>query len=124
MKAACKELGFEFVENQKTYAWYGTFVGDSPMPQGMTVKDLGKCDHAIRVPGAWYEIGLKKFGDHYEILYDYWESGGLKSKIGTDAAPVKAAYSKAATRKFARKKRFRIAKEERLEDRTRIRIRA
>ena len=58
LKTACKRMGFEFREGQKTYQWYGRWVGDSPMPEGVTEEELGKCNHAIHVPGAKYEIGL------------------------------------------------------------------
>jgi hypothetical protein len=74
LKAACQEVGFQFMENQKTYEWYGSFIGDSPMPEGLTVDMLGKCDHAIKVPGASYEIGVIKTGkDCYELHCDEWD---------------------------------------------------
>ena len=47
LKLACERLGLQFIENQKTYKWYGSWVGDSPLPDGITLSDLGKCDHAI-----------------------------------------------------------------------------
>ena len=50
LKAACKRLGFTFQEYQKTYQWYGRWVGDTKLPEGILESDLGKCDHAIQVP--------------------------------------------------------------------------
>lgn len=86
LKKACEELGLELVEGQKTYKWFGTFMGDSPLPEGFTAKDLGKCEHAIRVPGSntAYEIGIvkRKDGNGYTALWDFWNGGyGLKAKI-------------------------------------------
>ncbi|MES2459749.1 MAG: hypothetical protein V4671_04140, partial [Armatimonadota bacterium] len=49
LKAAVKRLhpDLEFKTDQKDYKWYGRFVGDSPVPEGMKVEDYGKCQHAI-----------------------------------------------------------------------------
>ena len=55
---ACQRLGFQFMKDQTTYQWYGRWVGDSPLPEGINVKDIGKCHHAIRVPNCSYEIGV------------------------------------------------------------------
>ena len=46
LKAACKELGFQFCEGQKTHLWYGTNKGS----ENNIDSDFGKCDHAIKVP--------------------------------------------------------------------------
>ncbi len=72
LRRACKQLGLTFCEGQQTYEWYGRWVGDAELPEGLSVDDLGKCDHAIKVPGATYEIGIKKIGSKYQLLYDYW----------------------------------------------------
>jgi len=93
LKAACKALGFEFLCDQQTYRWYGTWVGDYPLPQGFTRDDLGKCTHAIRVPGATYEIGVVKRGSKYLLLWDFYQSGGLQAHIGTNGGKLKQAYS-------------------------------
>ena len=50
LKLACERLGLNFIENQTIYKWYGTWVGDTPLPEGISIDDLGKCHHAIRVP--------------------------------------------------------------------------
>jgi len=113
LKTACQECGFEFVENQLTYKWYGTFVGDTPMLEGLTEADLGKCDHAIKVPGASYEIGVKQMdGGHYELLFDYWRSGGLEGKPDKLLQP----YAIAATRRAVKANRYRIYRENKLDN--------
>jgi hypothetical protein len=80
--AACQRLGWSLIENQRTYRWFGTSVGDHPLPDGMTEADLGHCSHAIRVPGARYEIGLRQTSTGYLPVYDYWQSGGLPENAG------------------------------------------
>jgi hypothetical protein len=108
LKEACRQLGFEFIENQKTYKWYGRWVGDSPLPEGIDIEDIGKCDHAIKVSGCEYEVGIVRRGDHYTLLWDYYHVGGLVQKIGLDAGILKKAYTVARVRKKARQKRYRI----------------
>ena len=63
----------------------GKLYGDAPLPAGMTEADVGKCEHAICVPGAerargtgGYEIGVvasRKFPDTFSLAYDSY--GGL-----------------------------------------------
>ncbi len=64
-------MGFGIRGGQKTYQWYSRWVGDSPLPEGITEKELGKCDHAIHLPGAVYEIGIVRKGKSDILLYDY-----------------------------------------------------
>ena len=90
-RAAAEALGLELVEGQKTFRWFGRFVGDSDDSQvlalGIKREDYGKCEHAIRVKGSKkaYEIGLvrDRNGD-YVMLFDNWNGGyGLMEKIST-----------------------------------------
>ena len=108
LEGACRDLGFQFMAEQKTYRWYGRWVGDAPMPDGITHDDLGKCDHAIRVPGCDYEVGVVKRGDHYILLWDNWSAGGLAEKIGANAGILKQSYSVCRVRSEARRKGYRI----------------
>ena len=95
MERACKRLGFKLIRGQKTYAWYGKFMNDTELPDGLDVTKLGTCEHAISVPGAKYEVGLIKArsGSGYELIWDYWCDGGLVPKIGKDAGKLKQAYT-------------------------------
>ena len=115
VKAACKRLGWEFKEGQSTYAWYGRSVGDYPLPAGMTKDDLGKCNHAVGVPGASYEVGLRKHGNNWVPVWDFWCSGGLKEDTGKRFA---AAYAAEKAKIEARKKGYRVASETIKEDGT------
>lgn len=96
LKAACTRMGVEFVENTKTYRWWGRSVGDYPIPAGFTAKDLGHCDHVIRVPGVGYEVGVvkNKSGKGYTLLYDFYGQGqGLLEKFGKGLTKLADAYS-------------------------------
>ena len=105
---ACIKLGFQFVKDQKTYVWYGRWVGDSPLPEGVDKKDLGKCDHAIKVPGCSYEVGvLRKRNGSYTLLWDSWEAK-LRLAIGNNAGILKQAYTTEVVRQQATQKGYRV----------------
>lgn len=108
LKAACGRLGLEFRCGQTSYAWYGEYVGDHPLPEGLTVHDLGKCDHAIHVPGASYEVGILKRNGKYLLLWDFWRDGGLERILGRNAGRLKQAYAIERTRREAQRKGYRF----------------
>ena len=94
LQLAVAHMGFEWLEGQKTYEWYGQWIGDSPMPDTMTKEELGTCDHAIRVPGCKYEVGVVAMPDGtFELRYDYYYSGGLEPVLGQVAAPLVQEYA-------------------------------
>lgn len=108
LKRAAKSLGLEFVENQRTYRWYGRSVGDYPLPEGFTVQDLGKCDHALRVPGNphAYEIGVvrSRTSPGWVLLWDFWQGGyGLQELVGEGAHKLKQAYAVEAAKRAAQR---------------------
>ena len=111
LKQACKRLGFTFVENQTSYKWYGTWMGDAPLPEGITKEELGQCTHAIKVTDCLYEIGVVQKGSKYTLLWDSWHSGGLEQKIGTNAGILKQAYSIEKIRREAMLKRYRFTEQ-------------
>lgn len=93
LKAACARLGLEFREGQTHYKWYGQFMGDSKLPDGFSADDLGHCTHAIKVPGAVYEIGVQRWADGtFKLLWDYYSYGGLQQVLGDDCNKLKQAY--------------------------------
>ena len=104
LKAACKQLGFQFCEGQKTHRWYGT----NKRSENNIDSDFGKCDHAITVPQCKYEIGVVKKGNHYNLLWDSYYTGGLEEKIGKDAGLLKQAYSVQRIKREARIKGYRV----------------
>ena len=102
LKQACKELGFQFCENQKTHKWYGT------NKESENETEFGKCDHAIKVPKCKYEIGVVKQGNHFSLLWDSYYTGGLEKRIGKDAGILKQAYSVQRIKREARIKGYRV----------------
>jgi hypothetical protein len=108
LKLACRRLGFIFQENQLTYQWYGRWVGDSPLPEGILQEDLGKCDHAIKIPECAYEIGVVKRRSKYILLWDSWHAGGLELKIGKDAGILKQYYTIERIKREAKRKKYQV----------------
>lgn len=96
---AAEMLGLEFKRDQKTFRWYGTHVGDYPLPQGFKASDMGHCDHALSVKGdsRAYEVGVCRTRDGSEgycVLFDFWAGGhGLVEKIGPEAKKLRQAYA-------------------------------
>jgi len=111
LRLACERLGLQFMENQHTYKWYGSWIGDTPLPEGISIQDLGKCDHAIRVPGAQYEIGIVQRDRKYIMLWDFWNQGGLEQRLGKNAGRLKQAYTIERVRKEAKLKGHRICEQ-------------
>ena len=117
LKAACARLGFEFVEGKTAYEWYGRYVGDSQVPDGMTIEDYGKCDHAIRCPGAKYEVGVVKVGREYQLRFDSYHVGGLMEHLGNEkAGRLVQAYAIEKAKREATRLGRRIVGEQTLED--------
>ena len=107
VRRMCEREGWEFRENQKTYGWYGQSVGDYPIPEGVSVEDLGKCDHAIHIPGCDYEVGLiHKQGSHYTVIADLWSGGGLEKHVGEDCGRIKQLYALEKAKIEAKKKGY------------------
>lgn len=93
--AACNKLGWNLHEGR--HKWYGTFVGDSPVPDHFFTPDeyaavmaMPKADrnqyltdlfnqstYAISVPGRDYEIGVFERNGQYKLLWDNWRDGGI-----------------------------------------------
>ena len=108
LKAACTRLGLKFLENEQSYKWFGRWVGDEPLPNGVEEKDLGKCDHCIHVPGAQYQIGVVKKDEKYRLLWDSWKAGGLEEVLGKNAGLLKQAYAVETIKRDSRVKGLRL----------------
>ena len=93
--------GATLIENQKTYKWYGKHMGDYPLPEGIKKEDLGKCDHAIRLKGCEYEIGLRKMeGGGFTPLFDFWGPGkALIQTFGEKLGKLQQTYAMAVARR-------------------------
>ena len=126
----CTSIGWEFLEGQTTYKYAGYWADDSPVPDGIwspeqtaTVRamshaerkawmeaHLGRCEHAIRVPGANYEVGIvRKHNGKWTMLWDWWSAGGLLAPMGgQDGRVLKRAYAAERTKQWARRQGFRV----------------
>lgn len=117
LKAAAAELGLEWCEGQQTYHWYGEHVGDYPLPDGFSIEDLGRCEHALKLNPSQrlavmnryhtacviepYEIGIVRRRDGqpgWTMLWDFYGGGfGLRDVIGENAGRLKQAIATAAS---------------------------
>lgn len=105
VKAACGRLGFTFHQGKTSYTWFGEWVGDTPLPDHIRVADLGKCDHAISVPGVRYEVGIVSNADgSYDLRWDYFDGALCKAMGGPNADAFRQAYAIEVLRIEARRK--------------------
>ncbi len=104
LKAACKRMNLVFSEGQKNYVWYGSSTGR--IPEDMTLESPGVCDHAIIVPGATYEVGVRKHEKEYQLLWDHWQGGGLEKILGENAGLLMQAYGIEKAKREARRKGY------------------
>jgi hypothetical protein len=97
LDAACARLGLKLARGQTSYKWYGAV--------GMTEADLGKCTHAIKIPGCWeaYEVGVVENADGtFGLLWDFYHGGyGLQERVGEDCKKLVAEYTFAVAEKAA-----------------------
>ncbi len=93
LKLACQRLGMNMVQDQNTFKWYG--------------QEEGRCDHAIQVPGAGYEIGVIRTGNSFELRCDYWDSA-IGKAIGKNGGLLKQAYAIERTKTEARRKGYSV----------------
>lgn len=129
LKAACKQLGWTFHEDFKTYRWFGRWVDDSPVPDGIFSPEetariramskperqkfmtefLGNCEHKISVPGANYDVGIvRKHNGKWTMLWD-WFDGRLHKAMGDNKGSVlRQAYGVAKTTIEARRQGYRV----------------
>lgn len=115
LDAACARMGAVLAKDKTTYNWYGISVGDYPLPAGFRAADLGKCEHAIQLPGVKYEIGVVPARNPdgtpakgMTLLYDFYGSTSrddgqkLKRHFGDGLTKLVDAYSVEALKAKAR----------------------
>jgi len=122
LKKAVISLGGEYLEGQETFKWWGYSVGDHPLPEGYTEKELGKCEDAIKFPNCKYEIGVvpdKKNEGAHTLIADFYMTGGLERQVGQGAWKLKQAYARERTIEVAEEKGY-AYEIENLPDRQRI----
>lgn len=122
LKEAAVMIGLEVIEKD-TYHWWGTHVGDFPLPEGFTAAELGKCEFAFAVKGepTAYEVGVVKRRDGkpgYTFLFDFYGANGqkLEKVIGHRGSKLmgpelKREYTAAVTAQQLRMKGYRVIRE-------------
>lgn len=114
---ACKALGLELVRDQKTFRWFGRWMNDfdaadAAYRNGIDVKDYGKCEHAIRIPGNSnaYEVGIMRNKEGQLVpVWDFFCGGyGLEEKIGKNGSKLKHEYNLQVGMKQMLKKGFKV----------------
>ncbi len=115
LETACDKLGLELQRGKKTYAWWGTFVGDSSAYGNHDPKTFGKGEHAIKVKGETprngsagpWEVGVVKStdGDGLELLYDSFGGAGqrLTQRVGQDVNHLRREYAFASAENKVKK---------------------
>ena len=89
---ACARLGLNLIRGQRTFKWYG--------------KDA-QCEHAIKIPGANYEIGVLYRNGLYDLNCDFYDRN-IEKVIGRKGGLLKQAYAVEKTKIEARKKGYSI----------------
>lgn len=115
LAVAAKKIGLELRRGQQNYKWWGRSVGDYAIPAGFNAEELGKCEHALSIPGndQAYEIGVVRRRDQkpgWQLLWDFYAGGrGLEAVVGKDACKLKQRYAAEVAMKAARKQGFRVS---------------
>lgn len=81
-KRACAKLGLNFVEDKKTFRYYGS--------------SQSKCDHAITGGSMQNEVGLVKEGNSYSLRWDPGYGGVSEALGGRNAEGFRREYAAAA----------------------------
>jgi hypothetical protein len=89
---ACERMGLGLIRGQRRFRWYG--------------KDAA-CDHAIRVPGAEYEIGVINKDGLYELNCDFYDRT-IEKVIGRQGGLLRQAYAVEKAKTEARKKGYSV----------------
>lgn len=102
LRAACKAIGVEFREGQRTFRWFGQWVNDysaadAAYKRGIDPKTYGTCEHAISVPGNphAYEVGVVRTNTgKLALAWDFYAGGhGLMAAVGPKAGKLVGAYA-------------------------------
>ena len=139
LEEAAEKCGLVLERDKKTYAWWGTYVGDSRDYGEHRPAEMGKCEHALRVKGTSprngsggpWEIAVVKAkdGQGFGLYYDRYGSAGaaLTAAVGPQENALRREYAVAvATRKAKAtlgRKGWTIAREDLPGNRVRLKLR-
>lgn len=115
LKSAVHHLGLQWNEGAATYKWFGRHVGDYPVPEGMSIEQLGKCLHSIGIKGnnESYEVGViqNPTGQGYSLIYDFFNGGyGLENAVGKDCSKLRQEYAVQVAMRSAMRQGMRVAR--------------
>ena len=108
LEKVCTELGMQLCRGQRTWKWYGRWMDDyaaedAAYKNGIKPEQYGHGEHAIRLPGCEYEIGLVPVeeGKKWRVVYDFYGPGqALAKACGGQALPgLKDTYGAMVTAK-------------------------
>lgn len=90
LKSAVEKAGCQFIEGQTSHKWYGRRIDSRDT--NIKSEDFGKCEHAIRIPGVNYEIGVTRHasGKGYALAFDNF--GNDQSGRGHDGQRIAAKF--------------------------------
>jgi len=115
--AGGEACGFELRQNQRSYTWYGQYVGDSQLAPGHDPATFGTCEHVLRLKDhreGDYEIGLVPRVDGepgWELLYDSWGPGSrIEARAGQRLAKLKDEIAAAASERVLRRQGYRVTR--------------
>ena len=92
LSKACRRMGLDLIKGQDRFRWFGQDAD---------------CDHAIKVPGADYEIGVVRTNGRYELQCDFFDRN-IEKAIGPNAGLLKQAYAVEKARTEARRKGYSV----------------
>lgn len=126
---ACKNLGLTFVRNQKTFSWFGQWLNDFQAKEaafnlGIEPSKYGTCEHAVKVPGSTYEIGLMRNNEgRLLVVFDFWGVNGraIQEKVGDVGNLLMQEYALCVGERTAKSRGYNTQRI-RMSDRVRLRV--
>lgn len=115
--AVAQTDGLTWCEGQQSYKWYGRWMDDfhgtnAAVDNGFDASTFGKSEHAIKVDGSEYEIGVVKnpTGNGYRLLYDNYASGRkIAERYGTGLETIKNSYAERVAVRQLQRKGYRVS---------------
>ena len=121
LKRVVAKTGLKWMEGQETYTFFGRFLDDwgkgnehrTARARGVDPSQYGKCEHAIRVPGGSYEIGVTKRqdGEGYSLVWDVWRGDHINKAIGKDGEILMASYNEEYISSYAQANGYMLQEE-------------
>jgi hypothetical protein len=128
---ACSNRGLQFMRNQTTWNWFGTWMNDwsdserAAALQGIDPATFGKGDHAVKVPGSDYEIGLQRLpdGSGWRLVYDAWGGDGkvIEAAVGMGCRDLKVEHGMCVAESRLQRQGYRTSRETAEDGRLRVR---